>query len=407
MEETRMTIEPAPLPTNRPNPFDPPEDYRTLRENEPISRMILADGSLGWMVTSYELVRLVMADSRFSADARKTTSPHRILPEAARKPRPGFFLMMDPPDHTRYRGLLTGQFTVRRMKTLEPRIHEHVTDTLDEMQQAGDTADLVSSFARRLPSLMLCELLGVPYDERGDFQRYTGGAPQTNLPRDRAERSAQIGAALIATNEYVLSLVRRKRTQPGDDMLSGLMTADPTLTDEEIAGMGRLLLLAGHDTTASMLALGTFLLLQHPDQAAEIRRDPEVVNRAVEEIMRYLTVVQFGAFRAATQDLEIGGQQVKAGETVVCSLAAANRDPSQFADPDRLDVTREHTPHLAFGHGAHWCLGHHLGRLEMRIGYRELFTRLPKLRLAIPPEEIEIRTGSTIYSLQSLPVAWS
>lgn len=402
-----MTIEAAPLPTNRPNPFDPPEDYRVLRENQPISRMILADGSLGWVVTSYELVRSVMADSRFSADSRKTTSPHRILPEAARKPRPGFFLQMDAPDHTRYRGLLTGQFTVRRMKSLEPRIHEHAVDTLDEMVKAGDSADLVGQFARRLPSLMLCELLGVPYDERGDFQRFTGGAPQTNLPRERAERSAQIGAALIATNEYVLSLVQRRRTDPGDDMLSGLMTADPTLTDEEIAGMGRLLLLAGHDTTASMLALGTFLLLQHPEQAAKFRGDADVVNRAVEEILRYLTIVQFGAFRAATEDLEVGGEQIKAGETVVCSLAAANRDPRQFEDPDRLDVTREHTPHLAFGHGAHWCLGHHLGRLEMRIGLKELFTRLPSLRLAVAPEEIEIRTGSTIYGVASLPVTWS
>ncbi|MGW1163386.1 cytochrome P450 [Streptomyces sp. NPDC002519] len=402
-----MTMEAAPLPTNRPNPFDPPEDYRVLRENQPISRMILADGSLGWVVTSYELVRSVLADPRFSADARKTTSPHRILPEAARQPRPGFFLQMDAPDHTRYRSQLTGQFTVRRMKSLEPRIHEHATDTLDEMQRAGDTADLVGAFAKRLPSLMLCELLGVPYDERGDFQRFTEGTPQTNLPRERAERSAQIAAAVIATNEYVLQLVRRKRKQPGDDMLSGLMTSDPTLTDEEVAGMGRLLLLAGHDTTASMLALGTFLLLQHPEQAAAIRRDPETVNRAVEEILRYLTIVQFGAFRAATEDLEVGGQLVRAGETVVCSLAAANRDPRQFIDPDRLDVTREHTPHVAFGHGAHWCLGHHLGRLEMRVGYRELFTRLPKLRLAIPPQEIEIRTGSTIYGLQSLPVAWS
>jgi cytochrome P450 len=396
-----VTIEATPLPRTRPTPFDPPEDYRTLRENQPVSRLAMPDGSRGWLVTSYEHVRFVMADPRFSSRPRNFRDPMRVVPEQERfDPQPGMFISMDPPDHGRYRKLLTGQFTVRRMRSLEPRIQQMVLDHLDAMEKAGDSADLVAQFALPIPSLVICELLGVPYGEREEFQHRSHRLLRRDLPIE------EIKAAAEGIREYVGGLVARKRENPGDDMLSGLFEADPTLTDGEVAEMGVLLLIAGHETTANMLGLGTFLLLQHPEQLAKLREDPTLVNGAVEELLRYLSVVQFGTIRGVLEDVEVGGQQFRRGDTVVCSLAAANRDPARFDNPEILDVTRTHSAHVAFGHGIHQCLGQQLSRVEMQIAFRELFARFPHLRLAVEPSEVELRHNSVVYGVEALPVAW-
>ncbi|MFC0544418.1 cytochrome P450 [Kutzneria chonburiensis] len=396
-----MTIEATPLPTTRPTPFDPPEDYRKLREDQPVSRLAMPDGSLGWLVTSYELVRAVMSGPQFSSTPESLTNPLRVVaPEEKFSAQPGMFISMDPPDHGRYRKLLTGQFTVRRMRSLEPRIHQMVVEHLDAMQAAGDSADLVDKFALPIPSLVICELLGVPYDERDEFQHRSSKMLDTSLP------IAETSAAAQGIREYVGGLVARKRAEPGDDMISGLFESDPTLTDDEVAEMGLLLLIAGHETTANMLGLGTFLLLQRPDQLAKLRADPSLVNNAVEELLRYLSVVQFGTMRGVIEDVEIGGQQFRKGETVICSLAAANRDPARFDNPEILDITRSHSTHIAFGHGIHQCLGQQLSRIEMQIAFRELFDRFPNLRLAVAPEEVKLRTTSVVYGAASLPVAW-
>jgi cytochrome P450 len=206
--------------------------------------------------------------------------------------------------------------------------------------------------------------------------------------------------------EFMGRLVARKRVEPGDDMLSGLFESDPTLTDDEVAEMGLLLLIAGHETTANMLGLGTFLLLQNPDQLAKLREDPSLLNGAVEELLRYLSVVQFGTRRGVLEDVEVGGQQFRKGETVVCSLAAANRDPARFDNPEILDVTRTHSTHIAFGHGIHQCLGQQLSRVEMQIAFKELFERFPNLRLAADPSEVKLRKMSVVYGADTLPVAW-
>ena len=396
-----MTIEAAPLPIERPTPFDPPEDYRKLREDQPISRLALPDGSLGWLVTSYEHVRFVMADPRFSSRPEHITDPLRVIPKDQKfEVPPGLFIAMDPPDHGRYRKLLTGQFTVRRMRSLEPRIHQMVVDHLDAMQAAGDSADLVAKFALPIPSLVICELLGVPYDEREEFQHRSHRLLRVDLPIEEVRKAGD------GIREFMGRLVARKRVEPGDDMLSGLFESDSTLTDDEVAEMGLLLLIAGHETTANMLGLGTFLLLQNPDQLAKLREDPSLLNGAIEELLRYLSVVQFGTRRGVLEDVEVGGHQFRKGETVVCSLAAANRDPARFDNPEILDITRTHSTHVAFGHGIHQCLGQQLSRVEMQIAFRELFDRFPNLRLAADPSEVKLRKMSVVYGADSLPVAW-
>jgi cytochrome P450 len=262
--------------------------------------------------------------------------------------------------------------------------------------------DLVESFALPVPSLVIYELLGVPYGDREMFQQ-----------RSRQLLSfATEGPELLRGREelraYMLELVQAKRAAPTDDLLSGLASHDgeDRLNDEELINIGLLLLIAGHETTANMLGLGTFALLSHPDELARLRNDPGLVDNAVEELLRYLTIVQFGLVRVATEDVTLDGRAIRAGEPVVLSLPAANRDPAHFADPDRLDLGRETLGHLSFGHGVHQCLGQQLARVEMRIGFSHLLAHLPGLRLAVPAEQVRMRDDMFIYGVEALPVTW-
>ncbi|WP_020574701.1 cytochrome P450 [Actinopolymorpha alba] len=391
------------LPTARASgcPFDPPPELGELRQHGPISRLAFPDGHLGWVVTSQAAARTVLADRRFSSRIELIHQPIPVpgVEKIPRKTRPGSFIRMDPPEHTRYRHLLTGQFTVRRMKALEPRIEQITTEHLDAMEEHGPPVDLVPAFSLPIPSLVICELLGVPYSYREKFQKDTSTLLRLTSPPD--ERVA----AMEAVNDLLRDLVLSKRTNPDDALISGLIR-DTELNDDELVGISTLLLLAGHETTANMLALGTFALLQRPDQLAALRKDPDLIEGAVEELLRYLSIVQFGTVRAALEDVEVDGQLVKAGETVVISIPLANRDPDRFDHPEALDVTRSAAGHVAFGHGIHQCLGQQLARIEMRIGYRELFRRFPTLRLAVAPDEVPLRTDMAIYGVHHLPVAW-
>jgi cytochrome P450 len=392
------------LPLKRDNPFDPPAELGALRAEAPMNRLKFPDGHLGWLVTSHELVREVMADRRFSARAELH---HALITrgdgQPVRRPAasPGMFISMDAPDHTRYRKLLTGQFTVRRMNLLSARIEEIVLDHLKAMRANGTSADLVESFALPIPSLVICELLGVPYDERHAFQEDTAKALRLDTSTEEAM------AAFERIKDFIRDLVRRKRTAPGDDMLSGLIESGAHLDDEEITGMGVLLLVAGHETTANMLGLGTLTLLSNPDQLAALRADPTLIDNTVEELLRYLSILQFGTIRTALEDVEVGGVLVERGETLSLSLSAANRDPERFDRPERLDITRSASGHISFGHGVHQCLGQQLARIEMRIGFAALFREFPDLRLAVPVEEVPLRTDMAIYGVHALPVEWS
>ncbi|PZG21517.1 cytochrome P450 [Nonomuraea aridisoli] len=391
------------LSITRQRPLDPPDEVSGLRQRGAMHRMTFADGHLGWLVTGYTAARAVLAHPHFSnrPDLMHPLLPNRMqLAERGKFPVPrGFFLRMDPPDHTRYRRLLTGQFTVRRMKTLEPRIAEIADACLDEMEAAGGPLDLVESFALPIPSLVICELLGVPYEDRAQFQ--ADSEILINLETEAEEALAAVGRI----SAYLYGLIRRKREEPADDLLSGLVEGGE-LDDEELTGVGFLLLVAGHETTANMLGLGTYALLTNPDQFAAMRDDPSVVDNGVEELLRYLSIIHLGPVRTALEDVEIEGALIKAGETVAVHLPVANRDPERFPGGERLDVARPAGGHLSFGHGIHQCLGQQLARAEMRIAYPALLRRLPGLRLAVSPEEVPMRSDMSIYGVHRLPVTW-
>jgi cytochrome P450 len=391
------------LPITRQNPFDPPAEITAIREQARISRLKFSDGHLGWLVTGHHQVREVLGSPKFS----NRPEVHHLLdnrfqgeaPPERRKAEPGMFLSQDPPDHTRLRKMLQGQFTVRRMNQLSEWIGKIVDDQLAHMRSLGGKADLVKEFALPVPSLVICALLGVDYDERHRFQEDT--AKMLSLEVSFKEAMA----AFARIQEFMRELVARKKAAPGDDMISDLIaTGEPT--DEEASNMALLLLLAGHETTANMLGIGTFTLLQHPEQLKILKNEPEVIDNAVEELMRYLSIIHFGPVRTAVEDVEIDGHLIKAGDTVLMHVPAANRDPEKFGDPDELDLRRPASGHVAFGHGIHQCLGQQLARIEMRIGFSKLFAEFPDLRLDIDPEEVPLRTDMGIYGVHSLPVAW-
>jgi cytochrome P450 len=381
------------LPTTRTCPFDPPPSIQEWARTRPISPLRYPDGSSGWLVTGYAAARQVLSDPRFSSRLDVALSPIRGLQQGG---LPGAFLFMDPPDHTRYRKLLTGQFTVRRMRLLEPMIAARIDEVLSSLTSP---ADLVRGFALPVASGVICDLLGVPYSGHEAFEQQTHD--MVDPERSEDERNAAGGAMYVMLAE----LVRAKRAQPADDLLSGLVT-ESDLSDEEVTGIALMLLFAGHETTANMLALGTFALLEHPSQLAALRSSPELVDGAVEELLRYLSIVQYEVNRGALEDVEVAGQLIHAGESLLVSLPMANRDPSRFPSPDELDVTRAPGGHLAFGHGVHQCLGQQLARIELRLGFTALLARFPRLRLAIPAAEVPLNAGRGIYGVAELPVTW-
>jgi cytochrome P450 len=358
--------------------------------------MIFPDGHQGWLATGYREVRAVLSDPRFSVRYEIT---HYPLADAGEIPPavPGDMLGVDPPEHTRYRKHLAGKFTVRRMRQLTEHVAGITDAHLDEMERAGGPVDLVKAFAFPIPALVICELLGVPYRDRDLFQQNVAALGGVDDSMD--ERVA----AFTSIQDYIRELVGTKRDEPADDLLSDLTGTD--LTDDELSGVGALLLGAGLDTTANMLALGTFALLEHPGRLEALRSDPDSTDRAVEELMRYLSIAHTGA-RTALTDVELDGQLIKEGETVAISIQAANRDPAKFDDPDTLDIGRNAVGHLGFGHGVHQCLGQQLARVEMRVALPALAQRFPTLRLAVPADEVPLRHGLDIYGVHALPVTW-
>ncbi|QFY10264.1 cytochrome P450 [Nonomuraea phyllanthi] len=401
MTEALHTITTMPAARRPGCPFDPPAELVEARRHGPISHFTFPDGHQGRLVTGYDLVRSVLADPRFSS--RKELMLHHPLidysglTEIPPAP-PGEFLLMDEPRHSRYRKPLVGKFTVRRMRLLTERVEQITTEHLDAMEKAGPTADLVTAFAKPIPAIVICELLGVPYEDRGRFQENI----DTFMSGEVGDE--ELIAAYTSVQQYLAELVAAKRANPTDDVLSDLTDSD--LTDEELKGMALILLSAGFDTTANMLALGTFALLQHPEQLAALRADPTLTDPAVEELLRYLSVAKTFQ-RVALEDVELNGHTIEAGTTVLLSLNTANRDPERFPDPHTLDLHRQDGGHLAFSHGIHQCLGQQLARVEMRVAFPALLNRFPTLRLAVPAEEVALRPEiADIYGIKSLPVTW-
>ncbi|MDO3400423.1 cytochrome P450 [Mycolicibacterium neoaurum] len=389
----------------RRNGFDPVPELGEIRDGAGVQSVVSALGNPVYLVTRYEDVKAVLADYEHFSNSRP---PGFALPgappmsdEELARARAGNLLGLDPPEHQRLRRMLTPEFTIRRMKRLEPRIAEIVDDRLDAMAAAGPPADLISQFALPVPSLVICELLGVPVEDRPDFEQRSARQLDLALPiAERMELQRQ-------SREYMHSLVSRARRKPGEDILGMLIREHGAeLTDDELVGIAGLLLLAGHETTSNMLGLGTLALLRAPEQLAMVRDDPDAIGPAIEELLRWLSVVHHAIPRFTTAEVEVAGATIPPGMLVFASLPAGNRDPAFVDSPDDMDVRRGAAGHLAFGHGIHHCLGAPLARMEMRIAFPALFRRFPGLAVADAVEDIDYRSFHFIYGLRSLSVRW-
>lgn len=399
--------EPVVLPSERTAPLEPPAALGELRERGPICRLRLSDGQVGWLVTGYALGRALLVDARFSVeDGVLPLGDHAAFAELERiersmPERDGVLIGLDPPQHTRIRRAAASRFTVRSVSERTEAIERIVAERLDAMAAAGPPADLLTAFALPLSSCSICELLGVPHADRERFER-----PSAVLAHPRAGVEAK-RAALAEFSDWCRDVVAATRDAPQDDLLSAIIAEDE-LNEAEIAGLARQLFEAGHETTASMLAVSVFALLSERSRWDALREDAELVDPAIEELLRYLSILQMGAFsRTATEDVRLGDVVVEKGEKVVVSIQAANRDAEKFPDPDALDLRRDAAGHLAFGHGRHICIGQHLARLELRVGLRGLLARFPGLDLAVPAEQIRFRSGEhLLLGVASLPVRW-
>ncbi|MQS10865.1 cytochrome P450 [Streptomyces kaniharaensis] len=384
-------------------PFSPPPAYTEAARTSSVTRAELPDGSPCWLVTGYPEVRTVLSDRRFSADARHPAFPLFTPGRRELFARNPSFIRLDDPEHARLRRMVTGDFLVKRVEAMRPGIQQIVDDALDRMTDGTTEADLVAAFALPVPSLVICLLLGVPYEDREMFQRLSRTLLNNTSGVDEVAKAQQ------ELQDYLGGLAAHKKEHPAEDILSRLAARDD-LTLQEIASTGILLLIAGHETTANMIGLSTVLLLDRPDQVAKLA-DPAALPGAVEELLRHTTIVQTGLPRVAVEDVELEGTLIRAGEGVFAMLSTANRDERMFGADGRLpadevDLDRDARRHLAFGFGVHQCLGQPLARAELQIALATLFRRLPGLRLAAPRSELVFRDDTVVYGLKSLPVTW-
>jgi cytochrome P450 len=383
-------------------PFDPPPELRDLQEQGPLAKVRLSDGSTAWLVTRYADQRAVLGNPKVSAESDRPGYPNPSASEGESSKIS--FILMDDPEHARLRRMVTASFTTKRVAAMRPAVQKIVDDLIDDMLAGPKPVDLVEAFALPMPSLVICELLGVPYSDHDFFQDNS----KVIVKRDATaqERTAATGALF----GYLDRLVGEKLAHPGDDVLSGLARRVEAgeLTREDAAQMGILLLIAGHETTANMIALGTFTLLQHPEQLARLREtdDPRLIGSTVEELLRYLTIAHNGRRRVALADIEIAGQVIRAGEGVIIASDLGNRDATVFPDPDRLDIGRDARRHVAFGTGVHHCLGQPLARMELQVVYGTLYRCIPTLRLAADVADIPFKHDGFIYGVHELPVTW-
>ncbi|GAA3579072.1 cytochrome P450 [Nonomuraea rosea] len=381
-------------------PFDPPPSLHALQKEGPLARVRLWDGATPWLVTRYDEQRALLADPRVSSDATRPGYP-------IQGPFTGdvvSFILMDDPEHHRLRRMVQAPFTVRRVESMRPAVQQIVDDLIDDLLAGPKPVDLVEAFALPVPSLVICELLGVPYADHGFFQDNS----KTIIKRDASPEDRAAAGGRLA--EYLDRLVGEKLADPADDLLSKVAERVKTgeLTREGAARMGVLLLIAGHETTANMIALGTLALLQNPGQLALLRDsdDPALVAGAVEELLRYLNITHSGRRRVALADIEIAGQVIREGEGIIMPNDIANRDPETFPDPDELDIRRDARRHVAFGFGVHQCLGQPLARMELQVAYSTLYKRIPGLRLATELERIPFKHDGQVYGVYELPVTW-
>ncbi|MFI0163191.1 cytochrome P450 [Streptomyces sp. NPDC017095] len=394
---------PVAFPQDRSCPYHPPTGYAPLRDGRSLSRATLYDGREVWLVTARNTARALLADPRLSTDRRRSGFPAQTPRFQASLSRKVALLGLDDPEHQRQRRMLIPAFTVKRAAALRPWIQRIVDELLDTMIARGPVADLVTAFALPLPSMVICGLLGVPYADHEFFEaqsRRLLRGPNAADTLDARDRLEQYMGELIDS--------KAKEAEPGDGILDDLVRHRlPTgeLDRTDLISLALILLVAGHETTANMISLGTYTLLRHPARLAELRADPALLPTAVEELLRMLSIAE-GLQRVALEDIEIEGITIRAGDGVLFSTSVINRDTSVYDGPDDLDFHRADRHHVAFGFGIHQCLGQNLARAELEIALGSLFTRLPGLRLAAPAEDIPFKPGDTVQGMLELPVTW-
>ena len=389
------------------NPFEPPPGLLVLHDPEkPIQRVKIWDGTTPWLVTSHAAQRTLRMDPRLSAGIGKPGYPHttEAMKAHAAEMKPSIN-NTDGVEHNRWRRMLTNSFTRKRMEKQREAIQKITDELIDKMLAGPNPTELNEALSLPLPSLMICELLGVPYEDHDFFQEHAG---VVNAVNKTPEESAATNATL---QKYIRGLIEAKMDNPDEDVLSdlGAKVEEGVLTLDEAAPLGHILLVAGHDTSANMITLGTALLLQHPEQLEQVREnsdDPKFMVNAVEELLRYLTIPHLLARRAVAEDFEFGGETIKAGEGIIASLPAANWDADAFPEPGVLNLTRTASHHHAFGWGPHQCVGQQLARIELHVVFSTLFRRIPTLRLATSVEELRFKEDSQAYGIYELPVAW-
>ncbi|MBW0019009.1 MAG: cytochrome P450 [Mycobacterium sp.] len=390
-------------------PFAPPPDVMALAEDRPLSRVRIWDGSTPWLITGYDQCRELFSDSRVSVDDRVPGFPHwnaGMLSTVHKRPRSVF--TADGEEHTRFRRMLSKPFTFKRVEGLRPRIQQITDDHIDAMLAGPKPADIVTALALPVPSLVISQMLGVPYEDAEMFQHHA------NVGLARYATGEDTAKGAMSLHKYLSQLVEAKMKSPlaeSEDAVSDLAERVQAgeLSFKEAAQLGTGLLIAGHETTANMLGLGVLALLEHPDQLPAIRDadDPKIVANAVEELLRYLSIIQNGQRRVALEDINIAGEVIRAGEGIIIDLAPANWDPRAFTEPDRLYLHRSGADrNVAFGYGRHQCVGQQLARAELQIVFRTLFRRVPTLELAVPLEEIPFKHDRLAYGVYELPVTW-
>ena len=403
---TDTVIPEYPMARSSACPFAPPPAVMELGETKPLSRVRIWDGSTPWLITGYEVGRELFADSRVSVDDRKSGFPHwneHMLSTVNKRPRSVF--TSDAEEHTRFRRMLSRPFTFKRVEGLRPAIQKVTDECIDAILAGPQPADIVTQLALPVPTVVISEMLGVPYEDHEFFQHHAN----VGLARYATADDGAKGA--MSLHGYLIDLVKKKMETPAEDAVSDLaerVTAGE-ISVKEAAQLGTGLLIAGHETTANMIGIGVLALLQNPEQADLLREtdDPKLVANAVEELMRYLSIIQNGQRRVALEDIEIGGETIRAGDGIILDLAPENWDAEMFPAPDKLDLQRENAgQQVGFGYGRHQCVGQQLARAEMQIVFQTLLRRIPTLRLAIPFEQIPFKDDRLAYGVYSLPCEW-
>jgi hypothetical protein len=403
---TKSEMKAADFPPSRDRvcPFDPPKALAAAASKPGLTRVRIWDGQEPWLVTRYQDCQAVLGDERFSANPTKSGFPEKSTGYKASIGQDKNIRTMDNPEHGAEKRMISRDFAVMRLQEMRPSIEANIDSLIEGMLAKGAPADIVTDLAFPVPTQVICELLGVPYAHRDWFAERS----MTCLSSDVAlEESSRAGDELYA---FMERMIDEKDRNPTNDLTSRLVVEQlrtGKMSRKRVVEMARLLLIVGHETTANMIAMSVVALLRHPDQLAALKTEPSLLNNAVEELLRYLSVSHTGRRRVATQDVEVAGQLIRAGEGVIVANSMADRDPTIFAEPGRLDIRRKNaTSHMAFGYGIHQCIGQMLSRIELRIVHDKLWRRMPTLALAAPFETLEFREETSVYGIRSLPVTW-